>query len=123
MRKNVFINKTSPIDGRLTAIASDAQCMTTITSNSILHQSTQLLPQSKLLQHSHSINTHDNPKIPSLLHGTVPINGIIGHNNSNNISGSNCHSTINQTKINQSLTMSQLSTVYATKRRRRNGKR
>lgn len=118
VRKNGFIDTTSPIDGRLTAVAS-AACMTTITTNSILHQSTQLLPHSKPYQLSNSASTYDNQKVPSL-HGVVPSNGTIGHNNQ--ISGSNCHPSINQTKIS-SLTMSQLSTVYATKRRRRNGKR
>lgn len=122
MRKNGFIDTTSTIDGRLTAIAS-APCMTTLASNSILHQSTQLLPHSKPYQHPHSASSYDNQKTSSL-HRSVPVNGPIGHNinNTNNNSGSNCHPSINQTKIS-SLTMSQLSTVYATKRRRRNGKR
>lgn len=123
MRKNGFIDTTSTIDGRLTAIAS-TPCMSTLTSNSILHQSTQLLPHSKPYQHPHSASTYDNQKTSSL-HRSVPLNGTIGHNsnnNNNNISGSNCHPSINQPKIS-SLTMSQLSTVYATKRRRRNGKR
>ncbi|XP_055298517.1 aryl hydrocarbon receptor protein 1 isoform X3 [Sitodiplosis mosellana] len=90
--------------------------MTTINSNSILHQPTQLLPHSKPYQHPNLATTYD---IKSSSMHVAQLNAIIGH--SNNISGSNCHSSNNQTKIS-SLTMSQLSTVYATKRRRRNGK-
>lgn len=117
MRKNGFIDTISTIDGRLTtAIASDP-CMTTITSNSILNQQTQLLPNSKSYQHPNSAATYD---IKSSSMHVASTNAIIGHSNNN--SGSNCHSSINQTK-NSSLIMSQLSTVYATKRRRRNGKR
>lgn len=115
--KNGFIDTTSAIDGRLTAVAT-TPCMTTISPNSILYQQTQLLPHSKHYQHPNSACTYDNIKS---LSGPVPANGTIGHNN-NISSGSNCHPSINQTK-NSSITMSQLSTVYATKRRRRNGKR
>lgn len=116
VRKNGYINTTSTIDGRLTAVAS-TPCMTTINSNSILHQPTQLLSHSKPYQHPHLAAPYDIKS--SSMHVAQP-NATIGH--SNNISGSNCHSSINRTKIS-SLTMSQLSTVYATKRRRRNGKR
>lgn len=136
VRKNGFIDRISPIDGRLTAIAT-APCMSTITTNSILHQSTQLIAHPKLsAYHSHSnsvaatYDTHktllsstaassataDLPPPPASLHGSVPSNGIHGH--SNTISH---HPSVNQSKA--ALTMSQLSTVYATKRRRRNGKR
>lgn len=139
MRKNGFIDRISPIDGRLTAIAT-APCMSTITTNSILHQSTQLIAHPKASSyHSHpnSVATYDTHKtllsssssvasssaaaLSPSLHGSVPPNGIHGHNNS--ISASNCHQqqSVNQSKA--ALTMSQLSTVYATKRRRRNGKR
>lgn len=139
VRKNGFIDRISPIDGRLTAIAT-APCMSTITTNSLLHQSTQLIAHPKLSSyHSHSNSvaaTYDTHKTllsstaassataelptPPALHGSVPPNGIHGH--SNPISASNCHHpSVNQSKA--ALTMSQLSTVYATKRRRRNGKR
>lgn len=138
MRKNGFIDRVSPIDGRLTAIAS-APCMSAITTNSILHQSTQLVAHSKQSSssyHSHpnSVATYDTHKTllssssaalssssaAASLHGSVASNGIHGHSNS--INASNCHhSSVNQSKA--ALTMSQLSTVYATKRRRRNGKR
>lgn len=117
MRKNGFIDTTSTIDGRLTAVAS-VPCMSTISPNSILHQQTQLLPTTKQYQHLSSATAYDSQKSSSSLHGTVAPNGTIGHNTT---IGSNCHPSVNQTK--SSLTMSQLSTVYATKRRRRNGKR
>lgn len=140
VRKNGFIDRISPIDGRLTAIAT-APCMSTITTNSILHPTTQLIAHPKLSSyHSHqnsvaaTYDTHkallsstaassataELPPPPASLHGSVPSNGIHGHSNS--ISAGNCHHpSVNQSKA--ALTMSQLSTVYATKRRRRNGKR
>lgn len=94
--------------------------MSTINLNSILSQQ-----QSELL--SHSRQPYENPKLLSTTSSSLPLvtvyDSIHGHTNLNlNNDGSNCHQSINQQKIS-ALTMSQLSTVYATKRRRRNGKR
>lgn len=121
MQKNVFIDTRSTIDSRLTAIES-VPCMSTINLNTILSEQ-----QSELL--SHSRQPYENPKLLSTTSSSSPLpsvsvyESIHGHTNLNlNNDGSNCHQSINQQKIS-ALTMSQLSTVYATKRRRRNGKR
>lgn len=121
MQKNVFIDTRSTIDSRLTAIGS-IPCMSTINLNAILSEQ-----QSESLSHSRR-QPYENSKLLSTTSSPVPpvtgYDSIHGHTNSNlnNNDGTNCHQSINQQK-NSALTMSQLSTVYATKRRRRNGKR
>lgn len=110
-KKNVCIDATTTkIDSRLMAVTEN-HCMSTA-NNLNLHPNLQLLPISNSINYSTTIKS-------SSFDGSVTSNGIISHNN---IKGSDSHQSINQTK-RSALNMSQLSTVYATKRRRRNGKR
>lgn len=115
----MFIDTTSTIDSRLTAIAS-VPCMTTTTlnPNTILHQPPELVQRTCNV----AVNPYENSKLATILGCGTQNDTITTTNIGHTDNGSNCHQSINQTKIS-ALTMSQLSTVYATKRRRRNGKR
>lgn len=111
MQKNDCIDAaTTTIDSQLRAITPN-HCMSTV-NNINLHQHLQLLPIPNPINNSTTIKS-------TSFEDSVTPNGIISHNI---IKGSSCHQSINQTK-RSALNMSQLSTVYATKRRRRNGKR